>query len=108
MAGSVCTMGKMQVSLRRIKMDIEVKKPSREELKNLGVEAWPIWEKEVCSFDWHYDSKEVCYFLEGEVEIEKTGGEKVKIEKGDLATFSQGLSCKWHIKRKVKKYYNFG
>ena len=89
-------------------MDIEVKKPSREELSSLGVEAWSIWQKEASNFDWHYDSKEVCYFLEGEVEIEKTGGEKVKIEKGDLATFSQGLSCKWHIKRKVKKYYNFG
>ena len=92
----------------RIKMDIEVKKPSQEELENLGVEAWPIWEKETSSFDWHYDSKEVCYFLEGEVEIEKPSGARVKIEKGDLATFPRGLSCKWHIKRKVKKHYNSG
>ena len=88
-------------------MGVEVKKPSQEELSSLGVEAWPIWQKEASSFDWHYDSKEVCYFLEGEVEIEIAGGERIRIEKGDLVTFPQGLSCKWHIKRKVKKHYNF-
>ena len=88
-------------------MSIEVKKPSQEELANLGVGTWPIWEKEASSFDWHYSSQEVCYFLEGEVEIEMASGEKVKIEKGDLATFPQGLSCKWHIKIKVKKHYSF-
>ena len=89
-------------------MDIEVRRPSEEELKELGIRTWPIWEKEESSFDWCYGSKEVCYFLEGEAEVEKAGGQRVKIEKGDLATFPEGLKCKWHIKRKVKKHYNFG
>jgi len=88
-------------------VDIEVKKPSDQELKALGVASWPIWEKKASSFDWHYDQKEVCYFLEGEVEVETKTGEKVKIEKGNLATFPQGLSCKWHIKKQVRKHYNF-
>jgi len=88
-------------------MAVEVKKPTTQELEDLKVKGWPIWEKQESSFDWHYDQKEICYFLEGEVEVELSNGEKIKIEKGDLAFFPQGLSCKWHIKKKVKKHYNF-
>lgn len=89
-------------------MNIEVKKPTPEELKSLGVESWPIWEKETSSFDWHYDQKECCYFLTGEVEVETPDGKRVKIEKGDLACFPEGLSCKWHIRQDVRKHYKFG
>jgi len=88
-------------------MGIEVRKPTPEELQSLGVSGWPIWEKEESSFDWHYDEKETCYFLEGEVEVETTEGEKVSIGKGDLVSFPQGLSCRWHIKKKVRKHYLF-
>lgn len=89
-------------------MKVKVKKPTEEELKKLGVKDWPIWEKEESSFDWYYDEQETCYFLEGEVEVELSTGEKVKIKKGDLVTFPKGLSCKWHIKKAVRKHYNFG
>ncbi len=89
-------------------MQVEVKKPDEGQLANLGVKEWPIWEKEESSFDWHYDEKETCYFLEGEVEVELTNGEKVKVEKGDLAVFPKDLDCKWHVKKKVKKHYCFG
>jgi len=88
-------------------MDIDVKKPTPEELKSLGVIKWPIWEKEPSSFDWYYDEKETCYFLEGEVEVETADGAKVNIGKGDLATFNRGLRCRWHIKKKVRKHYLF-
>lgn len=89
-------------------MDIEVKKPTKEELEKLNIQSWPIWEKEESDFDWFYDEKEVCYFLEGDVEIEILSGKKIKIQKGDLATFPQGLKCKWFIRKKVKKHYKFG
>jgi len=88
-------------------MEIQVSKPEEEELEKLGVKSWPVWEKEVSSFNWHYDSKEVCYFLEGEVEIELKDGEVVKMGKDDLVTFPKGLECRWNIKRAVKKHYNF-
>lgn len=88
-------------------MEIEVKKPQEDELKRLDVKSWPIWIKEESSFDWFYDGKEVCFFLEGDVEVELPDGEKVHIGKGDLVTFPKGLSCKWHIKERVKKHYNF-
>ena len=87
-------------------MKIEVRKPSEKELKDLGVGSWPIWEKEKSSFDWFYDEKEICYFLEGEVEVETADG-RVTIKKGDLAVFPKGLKCKWHVKEKVKKHYSF-
>ena len=88
-------------------MKVHVEKPTSHKLDELGVRQWPIWEKEESSFDWHYDSQEVCYFLEGEVEVELPDGERVSLGKGDLASFPQGLSCKWHIKKKVRKHYNF-
>ena len=58
-------------------MKIEIKKPSDKDLKDKGVTTWPIWEKEVSRFDWHYSDTEDCYLLEGEVVVETEGGEKV-------------------------------
>lgn len=89
-------------------MQVEVKNPAEGELESLGVKNWSIWEKGESSFDWHYDEKETCYFLEGEVEVELANGERVKIGQGDLAVFPKGLGCKWHIKKKVRKHYRFG
>lgn len=88
-------------------MTIEVKKLSQEELEKLGVKNWSIWEKDESSFDWYYDSKEMCYLLEGDVEVEVPSGEKVRIQQGDFAVFPQGLSCRWNVKKKVRKHYNF-
>ena len=88
-------------------MKVEVRKPSQDELNSLGVNSWPIWEKEVSQFDWHYDSKETCYILEGDVEVDIGNGEIVKFGKGDLVVFPEGLSCKWNIKKAVRKHYNF-
>ncbi len=89
-------------------MKVEIRIPTQEELEKMDVKSWPIWEKEESRFDWHYDEKEVCFFLEGDVEIELSNGEKINVKKGDFATFPKGLSCRWNIKKKVKKHYNFG
>ncbi len=89
-------------------MKIEVKKPDEKELSILGVKSWPIWEKEESCFDWFYDEKETCFFLEGEVTVELDDKSNINIAKGDLAVFPKGLKCKWNIKRKVKKHYKFG
>ncbi|QTA37860.1 cupin domain-containing protein [Thermosipho ferrireducens] len=88
-------------------MEVIVKKPTQEELKKLGVEQWPIWTKEVSEFDWYYDETEICYFIEGEVEVETVDGKIYKIGKGDLVKFPKGLRCKWKVKAPVKKHYNF-
>ena len=88
-------------------MKIEVEKPTEEELKSRDVSSWPIWEKEVSRFDWHYDSTEECYLLEGEVVVETEDGESVRFGEGDFVTFPEGLSCVWDVKQPVKKHYNF-
>ena len=86
---------------------IKVEKPTAQQLKNLKIEQWPIWGKEASKFDWHYDEEETCYFLEGDVMVETNEGQ-VSFGKGDLVTFSKGLSCVWHIKKAVRKHYKFG
>ena len=88
-------------------MNIEVKKPSEDELKKQNVSSWPIWEKETSRFDWHYDQTEQCYLLEGKVVVETKDGKRVEFGKGDFVTFPEGLSCVWDIKEPVRKHYNF-
>lgn len=85
---------------------VTVERLSQDSLNAMGVFDWPIWEKEVSVFDWYYDTDEQCYFIEGEVEVETDEG-TVKIKKGDFVTFKKGLKCKWHVKSKVSKHYNF-
>lgn len=77
-------------------------------LNELGVTDWPIWEKEISEFPWHYDEREVCYLLEGEVEVTPEGGETVRFGRGDLVTFPAGMSCRWNILSPVRKHYRFG
>lgn len=88
-------------------MKVKIEKPNEETLKSLGVYNWPIWTKEISSFPWHYDETETCYILEGHVIVELPDGEKIEINPGDLVTFPKGLSCKWDIKKPVRKHYNF-
>jgi uncharacterized cupin superfamily protein len=88
-------------------MEIKVQKLTQDELEKRGIFGWPIWSKEASRFDWHYDSTEECYLLEGEVTVESKGGGRVSFSKGDFVTFPKGLSCVWEIKKPVRKHYNF-
>ncbi len=83
-----------------------VEKLNQEELKSKKVFSWPIWEKEVSTFEWFYDTQEQCYFLEGEVEVSTPEG-IVHIKQGDFVTFKKGLSCTWHVLKDVRKHYQF-
>lgn len=82
--------------------------PGEARLQALGVRDWPVWEKEVSSFPWTYDTGETCYLLEGEVIVTPEGGEPVEIRAGDLVTFPAGMSCTWEIRRPVRKHYRLG
>lgn len=88
-------------------MEIKVETLAQEELKRRGVFQWPIWEKEASRFNWHYESTEECYFLEGKVTVDIACGKSVSFGKGDFVTFPQGLSCAWNIKEAVRKHYTF-
>jgi len=86
---------------------IKVERPDAATLKALGVSSWPIWTKEPSTFDWHYDERETCHILEGEVTVTTDAGE-VTIRAGDLATFPKGLDCTWRVTRAIRKHYRFG
>ncbi|MGB9912175.1 MAG: cupin domain-containing protein [Candidatus Kapaibacteriota bacterium] len=85
---------------------IKIEKLSESEIQEKGICSWPIWEKEISTFDWFYDETEQCYFLEGKVVVQTEEGE-VEIGKGDFVTFSAGLSCIWKILEPVRKHYRF-
>jgi len=87
--------------------EVKVEKGTQEKLKEMGVFAWPIWEKEVSCFDWYYDETEICYLLEGRVVVNTKEGKEIRFGAGDLVIFPKGLSCTWDIKEPVKKHYSF-
>lgn len=88
-------------------MNIEVLKPTDEELKSLGVFSWPTWTCGKSTFNWSYSEKETCYLLEGRVTVE-AGSRSVSFGKGDLVVFPEGLSCVWKVTEAVRKHYRFG
>lgn len=90
-------------------MDITIKKtPSKQELNELNVFNWPIWEKEASEFPWYYDNKETCYIIEGQVIVTPENGDPIEINESNLVTFPRGLSCTWKITKDLRKHYNFG
>jgi uncharacterized protein len=88
-------------------MKVAVEKATPEKVRGLGAEAWPIWTCDVSEFDWSYDEKETCWLLEGDVEVVTPDG-RVSFGGGDLVVFPRGLSCRWVVKKAVKKHYKFG
>lgn len=89
---------------------IKVERPSRERLDEMNVNSWPVWTKEVSTFDWTYDDRETCYILAGKVRVEPKGAAIPAVEfgPGDLVTFPKGLSCVWRVTAPVRKHYRFG
>jgi uncharacterized cupin superfamily protein len=86
-------------------MNIEVRKPTEEEKNEMTQQ--PTWSSEVKTFPWHYDDKETCLIIEGEVTV-KTPSQEVSFGSGDYVVFPQGLDCTWEVKAPVRKYFKFG
>ncbi len=83
---------------------IEVRKPTDSEKEEMT--SQPIWTCEPKSFPWHYDEKETCLILAGEVTV-KTIDQEVSFGPGDYVVFPEGLSCEWEVKKPVRKHYKF-
>ena len=81
--------------------------PAPAKLEVMGVYDWPIWTKEKSTFPWTYNSRERCYFIEGQVTVTPDGGTPVSMGEGDLVSFPQGMSCTWEIHEDVEKHYLF-
>jgi uncharacterized cupin superfamily protein len=95
---------KKGVPMSEIKIE---KRMSMEKAREMGIDNWPIWEKEESDFPWTYDTDEVCYVLEGKVIVTPDGGQPVEIGKGDFVRFPKGMSCRWEVKEKIRKHYDF-
>ena len=85
-------------------MNITVRKAT--EADKTAMQSKPIWECDVSEFDWHYDSEETCFLIEGEVTLTYDGG-SVSFGAGDFCVFPEGLSCVWKVSKPVKKHYEF-
>lgn len=85
-------------------MKIEVDRPDNDELKEMGVEKWPIWEHGEDKFEWFYDKTERCYIVSGEATI-VSEFETLTIKPGDFITFPAGLECIWDIDYAIRKHY---
>ncbi len=83
--------------------------PSEARLKELGVAKWPTWSKEVSVFPFEFQARETAYILEGDCTITPNdGSEPVDFAAGDLLIFPEGLTCKWEVKKALKKHYRHG
>jgi uncharacterized cupin superfamily protein len=87
---------------------VKVKRPTKDELKKLGVDRWSIWECDVKKFDWEYGEDETFYVHEGKVKVKTDDGEEVEFGKGDLVTFPKGVKCTWDVRERIRKVYRFG
>ena len=86
---------------------IEVAKPSEEQIAEMGMKDWSIWTCGVSKFDWHYDEQETCLILAGKVTV-TAAGEQVSFGPGDMVVFPVGLDCLWDVAEPVRKHYKFG
>ena len=82
-----------------------IHKPSEAKLKELGLESWDTWEKEISTFKYSYDLDEMIYVLKGKFTVTPEGGTPVSFSAGDIGTFKKGLKCTWDITSDVKKLY---
>ena len=86
-------------------MPIEVRKPGPEE--SAEMQRCPIWEKETSEFPWHYDERETCLILEGEVIVEAPG-QIASFGAGDYFVFPEGIDVIWKVEKPIRKHYRFG
>jgi uncharacterized cupin superfamily protein len=86
-------------------MSITVRKPTEAEIADFNKK--PTWGCEISEFDWHYDDRERCILIEGEVTVDYECG-SVSFGAGDFVEFPKGLSCVWKVTKPVRKHYMFG
>jgi len=87
-----------------MKFEIVVRKPTDDEIKKMKTN--PTWGCKVSEFDWFYDDEEVALIIDGEVTVEYNG-KSISFGGGDLVVFPRGLSCRWIVKKPVRKHYEF-
>ena len=83
-----------------------IEKLSESEIEKRKIKSWPIWTKEISTFDWFYDCDEQCLILEGEFTVSTEDGD-FNVKANDFVTFKKGLKCVWTVKNPIRKHYKF-
>ncbi|MHA1785628.1 MAG: cupin domain-containing protein [Candidatus Helarchaeota archaeon] len=86
--------------------EIKKEKPTKEEIEKY-LKEWSVWDCDPSEFDWEYDTDEIAYIIEGEVDVTNEEGKVTTIKAGDLVTFPKGMKCTWNVKKKLHKVYSF-
>ena len=68
-----------------------------------GTASTIVWECTEGEFEWHYDTDETIYFLEGSVVIEADGMPARRLGPGDVIFFKEGAVARWRIEQKIRK-----
>jgi len=85
-------------------MKIEIDRPDLDELEEMGVESWPVWEHDEEKLELFYDKTEMSYIIKGEATI-VTEFETLTVKPGDFITIPAGSECIWDIDIAISKYY---
>jgi uncharacterized cupin superfamily protein len=62
-----------------------------------------IWDCTAGRFNWHYESEETIYFLEGSVIIKDNNGVIHRLSAGDTISFPCGVAAEWQVDNYVRK-----
>ncbi|MBG1233857.1 cupin domain-containing protein [Aestuariivirga litoralis] len=68
-----------------------------------GTATTIVWQCTPGKFEWHYDSDETIYFLEGSVVISADGMAPKRLGPGDVLYFKKGAVANWHIEQQIRK-----
>ena len=61
-----------------------------------------VWDCTAGEFDWTFGGDETVHILEGEVVVQTADGPRT-LRPGDVALFTAGSTCRWHVPVYVKK-----
>jgi uncharacterized protein len=68
-----------------------------------GTASTIVWQCTPGKFEWHYDTDETIYFLEGSVVITAEGMAPKRMGPGEVLYFKKGAVAHWHIEKQIKK-----
>lgn len=68
-----------------------------------GTASTIVWQCTPGKFEWHYDTDETIYFLEGSVVISADNMAPKRLGPGDVLYFKKGAVAHWHIEKKIRK-----
>ena len=84
---------------------MKIIKLTKDEIVKQEIRYWPIWSCCVSEFDWEYGTGEICYLMDGDVEVQSRF-ETVRFTADDFVVFPKGLKYRWKVTIPVWKHYS--